>query len=116
MFGFTVVHFGLNAGSAEAAGKGAALFNSLFGFPLKDGAGSVFAGDYLELMKLPGAAGTRGHIAIATNTPSRARAYLERQGVSFDPSSIKKNAEGNLNVIFARDEILGFAWHLIQKK
>jgi 2-dehydro-3-deoxyphosphogluconate aldolase/(4S)-4-hydroxy-2-oxoglutarate aldolase len=67
-------------------------------------------------MKLPGAAGTNGHIAIATNTIVRAQAYLERQGVSFDPGSIKKNAEGKMNVIFARDEILGFAWHLIQKK
>jgi 2-dehydro-3-deoxyphosphogluconate aldolase/(4S)-4-hydroxy-2-oxoglutarate aldolase len=116
MFGFTVVHFGLNAGSAEAAQKGAALINTLFGFPVKDGNSSIFAGDYLELMKLPGAAGTKGHIAIATNTIARAQAYLERQGISFDPASIKKNAEGKMNVIFARDEILGFAWHLIQKK
>jgi 2-dehydro-3-deoxyphosphogluconate aldolase/(4S)-4-hydroxy-2-oxoglutarate aldolase len=116
MFGFTVVHFGLNAGSAGAAREGAELFNSLFGFPLTDGNSSIFAGDYLELMKLPGAAGTRGHIAIATNTIVRARAYLERRGVSFDPASVKENAEGKMNVIFARDEILGFAWHLIQKK
>jgi 2-dehydro-3-deoxyphosphogluconate aldolase/(4S)-4-hydroxy-2-oxoglutarate aldolase len=116
MFGFTVVHFGINAASEEAAGKGAALFNTLFGFPLKDGNSSVFAGDYLELMKLPGAAGTNGHIAIATTTITRAQAYLERQGVSFDPGSVKKNAEGRMNVIFAKDEILGFAWHLLQKK
>jgi 2-dehydro-3-deoxyphosphogluconate aldolase/(4S)-4-hydroxy-2-oxoglutarate aldolase len=116
MLGFTVVHFGLNARSEEAARKGAALFNALFGFPLKDGNSSIFAGDYLELMKLPAAAGTSGHIAIATNTIARAQAYLERQGLSFDPGSVKKNAEGKMNVIFARDEILGFAWHLVQKK
>jgi 2-dehydro-3-deoxyphosphogluconate aldolase/(4S)-4-hydroxy-2-oxoglutarate aldolase len=116
MFGFTVAHLGLNAGSGEAAREGAALINTLFGFPLKDGNSSIFAGDYLELMKLPGAAGTRGHIAVATNTIARAQAYLERQGVRFDPASVKKNAEGKMNVIFARDEILGFAWHLIQKK
>jgi 2-dehydro-3-deoxyphosphogluconate aldolase/(4S)-4-hydroxy-2-oxoglutarate aldolase len=116
MFGFTVVHFGLNAKSEEAARKGAALFNSLFGFTVKDGNSSVFASDYLEIMKLPSAAGTNGHIAIATTTVARAQAYLERQGVSFDPASIKKTPEGKLNVIFAKDEILGFAWHLVQKK
>jgi 2-dehydro-3-deoxyphosphogluconate aldolase/(4S)-4-hydroxy-2-oxoglutarate aldolase len=116
MFGFTVVHFGLNAKSEEAARKGAALFNTLFGFSLKDGNSSIFASDYLEVMKNPGAAGTNGHIAIATNTVVRAQAYLERQGVSFDPASVKKTPEGKLNVIFAKDEILGFAWHLVQKK
>jgi 2-dehydro-3-deoxyphosphogluconate aldolase/(4S)-4-hydroxy-2-oxoglutarate aldolase len=116
MFGFTVVHVGLNAGSPEAAQKGAALINTLFGFPVKEGNSSIFAGDYLEVMKSPDAAGAKGHLAIATNTIVRARAYLERQGISFDPASIKKNADGKMNVIFAKDEILGFAWHLIQKK
>jgi 2-dehydro-3-deoxyphosphogluconate aldolase/(4S)-4-hydroxy-2-oxoglutarate aldolase len=116
MLGFSVAHVGLNAGSGEAAQKGAALIQALFGFPVKDGNSSIFAGDCLELMKLPSAAGARGHIAIATNTAFRARAYLERQGVVFDPASIRNNAEGNLNVIFARDEILGFAWRLVQKK
>jgi 2-dehydro-3-deoxyphosphogluconate aldolase/(4S)-4-hydroxy-2-oxoglutarate aldolase len=116
MLGFTVAHIGLNAGSGEAAQKGAALINALFGFPVNEGNSSIFAGEFLELMKLPGAAGTRGHIAIATNSVARAKACLERRGVIFDPSSIKKNAGGDLNVIFAEDEILGFAWHLVRKK
>ncbi|MDR2375323.1 MAG: bifunctional 4-hydroxy-2-oxoglutarate aldolase/2-dehydro-3-deoxy-phosphogluconate aldolase [Treponema sp.] len=113
MFGFTVVHIGLNAGSEDAARQGAALINTLFGFPVSEGNSSIFAGPCLELMK---SAGARGHIAIATTTIVRAKAYLERRGVVFDPASIKTSAGGNLNVIFARDEILGFAWHLIQKK
>ncbi|MDR0401091.1 MAG: bifunctional 4-hydroxy-2-oxoglutarate aldolase/2-dehydro-3-deoxy-phosphogluconate aldolase [Treponema sp.] len=116
MLGFTLAHIGINAGSGEEAKKGAALFNALFGFPVKDGNSSVFAGDYLELTKLPGAAGANGHIAVATNTVARAQAYLERQGVRFDPESVKKNAGGRINAVFARDEILGFAWHLLQKK
>jgi 2-dehydro-3-deoxyphosphogluconate aldolase/(4S)-4-hydroxy-2-oxoglutarate aldolase len=116
MLGFTVVHLGINAKSEEAARKNAALLNTLFGFSLKDGSSSIFAGDYIEVMKLPHAAGTNGHIAIATNTIVRAQAYLERQGITCDPESIKKTPEGKMNVIFAKDEILGFAWHLIQKK
>jgi 2-dehydro-3-deoxyphosphogluconate aldolase/(4S)-4-hydroxy-2-oxoglutarate aldolase len=115
MFGFTVVRTGINAGSGEAAQKGAALFNRLFGFPLRDGDSSVFAGDCLEFMKRPGAGGA-GHITVAANTLSRARACLERQGVRFDPDSAEKDAGGRLISIFARDQILGFAWRLVQKK
>jgi 2-dehydro-3-deoxyphosphogluconate aldolase/(4S)-4-hydroxy-2-oxoglutarate aldolase len=116
IFGFSVVHFGLNAKSAEAAGKAAALFNTLFGFPLRDGNSSVFAGDYIEIMKLPTASGANGHIAIGTNSILRAQAYLEGLGVAFDPSSIKRSPDGQQIVIFAKEEILGFSWHLIQKK
>ena len=114
--GFSVVHFGINAKAADAAAKGAALFNSLFGFPLKDGNSSVFAGDYIEIMKLPTASGANGHIAIGTNSIVRAQAYLEGLGIAFDPSSVKTGSDGQKTVIFARDEILGFSWHLIQKK
>ncbi|GHT56539.1 hypothetical protein FACS1894109_05800 [Spirochaetia bacterium] len=116
IFGFSVVHFGINAKSHDAAAKAAVLFNSLFGFPLKDGNSSVFAGDYIEIMKLPTASGTNGHIAIGTNSIERAQVYLEGLGIAFDPSSVKTGPDGQKIVIFARDEILGFAWHLIQKK
>ncbi|GHV52534.1 hypothetical protein AGMMS49579_09950 [Spirochaetia bacterium] len=116
IFGFSVAHFGLNAKSHEAAAKAAVLFNTLFGFPLKDGNSSVFAGDYIEIMKLPTASGANGHIAIGTNSIERAQVYLEGLGVVFDPSSVKTGPDGQKIVIFARDEILGFAWHLLQKK
>jgi 2-dehydro-3-deoxyphosphogluconate aldolase/(4S)-4-hydroxy-2-oxoglutarate aldolase len=116
IFGFSVVHFGVNAKSAEAAQKAAALFNTLFGFPAKDGNTSIFAGDYIEIMKLPTASGANGHIGIGTNSIIRAQAYLEGLGITFDPSSIKTSPDGQKMVIFAREEILGFSWHLIQKK
>jgi 2-dehydro-3-deoxyphosphogluconate aldolase/(4S)-4-hydroxy-2-oxoglutarate aldolase len=117
IFGFSVAHFGINAKSAEAAGKAAALFNTLFGFPpAKDGNSSVFVTDYIEIMKLPSASGAHGHIAIGTNTIARAQAYLEGLGVAFNPSSIKYFPDGQQMVIFAQEEILGFSWHLIQKK
>ncbi|GHV92890.1 hypothetical protein AGMMS50268_33930 [Spirochaetia bacterium] len=116
IFGFSVIHFGLNAQSAEAAQKAAALFNTFFGFPLKDGNTSVFAGDYIEIMKLPTAPGAHGHIGIGTNSIIRAQAYLEGLGVTFDPSSVKTTPDGQKAVIFAREEILGFSWHLIQRK
>jgi 2-dehydro-3-deoxyphosphogluconate aldolase/(4S)-4-hydroxy-2-oxoglutarate aldolase len=116
LLGFTVPHIGLNAGSGEAAMNAAKLFGSLFGFPANDGNTSVFAGEKIEIMKLPSAPGKYGHIALGTNSLKRAKVYLERKGITFDPDSVKKDAGGNISVIYCREEILGFALHLVQKK
>ena len=57
--------------------------------------------------------GTKGHIGIKTNFIVRAKAYLERQGFKFDESSanVKDGQPGDL----LKDEIAGFAIHLVQK-
>jgi 2-dehydro-3-deoxyphosphogluconate aldolase/(4S)-4-hydroxy-2-oxoglutarate aldolase len=115
VLGFSVLHIGVNTAGADDAAKAARLFSALFGFPLRDGASSIFASDAVEVMKNAGR-GKYGHIAIATNTPARAVAYLERQGVSFDQASAKQDAGGNLTFIYLSEEIAGFAIHLIQKK
>jgi 2-dehydro-3-deoxyphosphogluconate aldolase/(4S)-4-hydroxy-2-oxoglutarate aldolase len=116
ILGFQVIHFGINAGSGEKAGETADFFRNFFGFSIKDGNSSVFASDFIEVMKIPNAAGTRGHIGIQTNSIVRAKAYLEKQGVEFDPAGLKTSPDGSLLAAYARNEILGFAWHLIQKK
>jgi 2-dehydro-3-deoxyphosphogluconate aldolase/(4S)-4-hydroxy-2-oxoglutarate aldolase len=116
ILGFQVIHLGINAGSGEKAGEAAGFFRDLFGFSIKDGNSSAFAGDFIEVMKIPNAAGARGHIGIQTNSIVRAKAYLERQGVEFDPASFKTFPDGSLLAAYAKAEILGFAWHLIQKR
>ena len=115
MLGLGVAHIGINAGGEEAALKGAQLFNALFGFTVKDGNSSVFAGDNIEIMK-QAAPGTHGHIAVGTNTIHRAVAYLERQGVAFDHGNAKKDTKGRVIAVYCKEEILGFAIHLVQKK
>ena len=59
--------------------------------------------------------GTHGHIGIQTNFIDRAKAYLERQGFVFDESSANIK-DGKLTAIYLKDEIAGFALHLVQKK
>ena len=44
----------------------------------------------------------------------RDRAYLERQGFEFDPASANVK-DGQLKAIYLKDEIAGFAVHLVQK-
>ncbi|MDR2419292.1 MAG: bifunctional 4-hydroxy-2-oxoglutarate aldolase/2-dehydro-3-deoxy-phosphogluconate aldolase [Treponema sp.] len=115
MLGLSVMHFGVNTANADDAAKAAWMFNTLFGFTTKNGISSVFASDSIEIMKSPGL-GKHGHIGIGTNTLSRAIAYFERLGLGFDPSSAKNDAAGKMAAIYFKDEIAGFAVHLVQKK
>ena len=58
--------------------------------------------------------GASGHIAIRTISISRAIAQLERKGFSVDPDTAKTK-NGMLVAIYLKDEIGGFAIHLVQK-
>jgi 2-dehydro-3-deoxyphosphogluconate aldolase/(4S)-4-hydroxy-2-oxoglutarate aldolase len=115
LLGFSVVHLGINAKNEEEAARAAKLFETLFGFAVKPGNSSIFAGEGLEIMKSP-YLGTHGHIAIGTNTVTRAHAFLERAGFTFLPESAKTGAKGALIAVYLKDEIAGFAIHLVQKK
>ena len=106
-------HIGVNSGSPEQAMKDAEMFAKLMGWPIKDGNSSTFVGNGFEMMKKP-FRGTHGHIAIACNNIHRAKWHLERRGFEFDETSaVEKN--GKLIAIYMKDEIAGFALHLLQK-
>jgi len=115
MLGFSLAHVGVGAENGEDALKAADFFGAVFGFRVKDGTGSVFAGDGIEVLKTA-APGAKGHIAIGTNSVLRAVAYLERSGIAFDHANAKKDANGNVFAVYLKDEILGFAVHLLQRK
>lgn len=108
-----VIHIGINAGGEDEAMQAARCFNTLFGFTVKAGTSSVFAGDNIEIMKQNGR-GTRGHICVKTSSVSRAAAYLERSGIALDYESVKTDQKGTMIVIYLKEEILGFAVHLLQ--
>lgn len=113
MLGFELKHVGINCENEEEADKTASRFASLFGFGKKDGNSSVFAGTAVEAMKSP-YLGAKGHIAIGTNSVLRAVNYLESQGVEFNMESAKyKN--GVMTAIYMKEEVAGFAVHLVQK-
>jgi 2-dehydro-3-deoxyphosphogluconate aldolase/(4S)-4-hydroxy-2-oxoglutarate aldolase len=59
--------------------------------------------------------GKNGHIAIQTNYIDRAIFHLEQQGYSFNEESKKNDKNGKLVAIYLKDEIGGFAVHLVQK-
>ena len=114
MLGFEVLHIGINSADEAEADKTASAFDALFGWTKEDHSKSVFAGKQIEVMKSNGR-GTRGHIAVGTNSVLRAKYFLESQGYKFDEESATyKN--GKLNFIYLQDEIGGFAVHLVNKK
>jgi 2-dehydro-3-deoxyphosphogluconate aldolase/(4S)-4-hydroxy-2-oxoglutarate aldolase len=115
MLGLSVAHIGINAGGDAAADQAARLFHSLFGFTLREGAASIFAGNEIELVK-QSAPGKCGHIAIGTNSLPKAAAYLERNGIVCDHANAKKDAKGAIIAVYLKEEILGFALHLLQRK
>lgn len=115
MLGFKLVHVGINCDNKEEATKTAKLVSSLFGLEYKEGNKSTFCGTDFEFMHTK-FYGKNGHIAIATNFPDRAKAYLESKGVSFIEESAGYDDKGNLKIIYLKDEICGFALHLVKKQ
>ena len=115
MLGFTMVHVGLNCANEKEAEGVADEFEKAFGFEKKVGNSSVFASTYMEMMKKP-FHGTHGHIAIATNSVTRALYQLEKRGYKVMEGSQKFNADGVMNVAYLANEFGGFAVHLVLKK
>ena len=116
MLGLEFVHIGINADSADEGKKNAKLFEVMFGMPLRETSKSVFAGSAFEFMTKEGP-GKHGHIGIATNFVDRAMAYFKRMGFEFDESSITYDEKsGKPKFVYFKDEIAGFAIHLVEKK
>jgi 2-dehydro-3-deoxyphosphogluconate aldolase/(4S)-4-hydroxy-2-oxoglutarate aldolase len=110
----SVVNIGINAQAEGVAIKAAKQFETLFGFTVKTGNSSIFVSDGIEIMKEPGL-GKNGHIAIGTSSVHKAAAFLGRR-IEFNKDSIKTDAKGDWNVVYLKEEILGFAIHLVHKK
>ena len=109
MLGFEVKHIGINTENAEEAMKAAKLFELMFGFDVSEGNSSIFCGSRaIEIMKKQ-YLGKNGHIAIGTNTLPRAIAYFKSRGFEFNEETASPKA------IYFKDEIAGFAVHLVQK-
>ncbi len=114
MLGFEIRHVGINCESEAEAEDTVNKFEKMFGFGKKAGNSSIFAGTAIEAMKTP-YLGAKGHIAIATNSVPRALAYLEGIGVEFDMDTAKCNDAGKMLAVYMKEEIAGFAVHLLQK-
>ena len=111
--GFELKHVGINCESEAEADETTDLFDRVFGFTKKPGNSSIFAGTYIEAMKTP-YLGAKGHIAIGTNNIHRSISYLEALGIEVDMETASYK-EGALRAVYLKEEVSGFALHLLQK-
>ena len=115
MLGLEFAHMGINNDNREEGERGAKLFQAMFGMSLKETSKSTFAGEAFEFMHQKGP-GRCGHIAIRTNFVDRAMAYFKRMGFEFDETSVTYDAKtGKPKFAYFKDEVCGFAIHLVQK-
>lgn len=114
MLGFDLKHVGINCANEEECRAIVATLEKTFGFAADEHKSAVFAGTQFEVLKNTGR-GTKGHIAISTNFVDRAEAYLSRMGVAFIDETRGFDAKGNETVVYLKDEIGGFAFHLVKK-
>ena len=102
---------GINCADEAQAEQTTKTLCALFDLEYKSGNSS---GSAVECNKAP-VRGANGHIAIGTNNVDRAVYHLGLRGVTFDESSRKTDAKGNTKAIYLKDELAGFAVHLVKK-
>ncbi len=111
--GFELIHVGINLQDADSSMAVATQFNKAFGFEVRPGGSSNFAGDGIEVMKSI-YLGDNGHIAIRTNSIERAISHLESKGFEADLTTAKFRGNRVIAVYLA-EHFGGFAVHLLQK-
>ena len=110
--GFEIAHVGVNAGDAEESLAVCRALDAAFGFGVKEGNSSNFAGSGVEVMKSP-YLGKNGHIAVKTNSIPRAAAELAKNGFTLDEPTAKYKGE-KMVAVYLKQEFGGFAVHLLQ--
>lgn len=113
MLDFRLAHVGINCADETQAKKTAETFEQLFGFGAEENPSSIFSGSYVENLKTP-YLGTKGHIAVGVSSVERGRAYLERKGAEFLEESAVYRKDGKMQAIYLKEEIGGFAVHLVR--
>ncbi len=112
MLGLQLKHVGINNPTAAEALEGARMMSIITGLPVIESAGAAMVGTEYEFCKSM-KRGAYGHIAVSANDIKRAKWHLEYMGFEFDEPIL--NAEGKINAIYMKNEICGFAIHLLQK-
>ncbi len=112
--GFELAHIGINHDNELEAITTASAIAGIFRLEVKNGNSSVFAGKYVEAMKMP-FRGKLGHIGFYTNSMARSLAYFNNCGIAINPDSIRTDEYGTPVSAYLMDEIAGFAIHVVRR-
>jgi len=114
MLGFDIAHIGINSPDTNSYNETSKKLAATFNLPIKEGEVGSFIGTAFEVMKSAGR-GRNGHIAVKTNSVSRAIAYLTSNGIAVDMNTVKNSPTGQPVFVYLANELGGFAIHLTQK-
>lgn len=112
--GFELAHVGINNEDGDTALAGAEKMSATFRLATKVGNSSIFSGTAVEFMKTM-FYGTKGHIGYKTNSMARALEYFKANGVEVIEESIRRDDSGKLVSAYLKDEIGGFAVHIVRR-
>ena len=111
---FELAHIGLNCEEEETALQTAELLAELFHLPVRKGGKSYFAGTAFECIRIP-FRGSHGHIALRVSDLSACMQELKAKGIEFSfDNTTEYNADGRIVNVYLKEEIAGFAIHLMQ--
>lgn len=113
VMGFELGHVGINCADPEESMAVCEELEKAFDFEVKAGNSSNFASTGVEVMKSV-YLGKNGHLAVRTNKMEAAVAELEKRGFALDMDTAKFKGE-RMTAVYLRNEIGGFAIHLLQK-
>ena len=111
---YELAHVGINGQNPEEAKAIATLFAEIFRLQPREGNSSTFAGNAVEVMRTP-YLGTHGHIGMYTEDCEAAVKDLESRGFEVDMSTAKYKPDGTLNAVYLKQEVGGFALHIVRK-
>ena len=112
--GYETAHIGINSENEASSLFICKMLENTFGFETKTGNSPNFSSSSIEVMKSP-YPGCNGHIAVRTNNMNCAVADLASRGFAIDPDTIKKKGD-RITAVYLKDEIGGFAVHLLAKQ
>ena len=113
VMGFELAHVGINCENADESLAVCEELEKAFDFEVKTGNSSNFASTGVEVMKSM-YLGKNGHLAVRTNKIETAIAELTKRGFAVDMDTAKYKGD-RMVAVYLKNEIGGFAVHLLQK-
>jgi 2-dehydro-3-deoxyphosphogluconate aldolase/(4S)-4-hydroxy-2-oxoglutarate aldolase len=113
VLGFELRHVGINTADSKAAEALSSQLSAILNTPVKEGNSSVFVGTGFEILKKQ-YLGKNGHLALSTNSITRACAWFERKEIKTLPET-EVVKDGKVVTVYLDIDLGGFAVHLAQK-
>jgi 2-dehydro-3-deoxyphosphogluconate aldolase/(4S)-4-hydroxy-2-oxoglutarate aldolase len=110
--GFKFIHFGINTPCFDDACDAASKF-WVFGMKPDVRSASTFMDSSIEIMHSM-FKGKCGHVGFSCFDVERSLSYLSSRGFTVDSDSIKLDEKGRIKVAYLKQEIAGFAIHLVR--